>query len=584
MFKKIKSKIKSISGWESSYFGGYYRMIVDHPRVFLDDSIEFDPGISKNYLSYYEKEKIIKIFLSKAKKCKLLDVLADGAKTTTEKDFFGNTVNKTTVSQEAINEVLSLLKIHSDTSVIEYVPLFEHYSSFINTSKIYYKEVIKKEPPPSSGKEEKEEKKEEQEQGSSGKQSQPQQKKEEKKDSESGKEEEKKQNSGDSKEQEKQEEKKQDGSGDSNQKEQKEKQEGSGDSNQKKQGSGSGKEEEEEEKEKGNNQESKTAPQNSEEENSEEENKQQEEPTSQAEKAKIAEAKLHIKNIRELMKALHWIKEEPERFKSTISGFSKKVSIKHLEPDTSSVHFTQIETDNSEKLLNMLDISFESTSDIVKNLRIGKLDIAKIAEVPAGNIAVYKQELEDQATRPFSIVILCDESGSMVGSKLHAQYRIVKTMYMCFSQILPQDKIFVYGHTGHDQPELFVYQDPFNLDFERTIGSMVDGTRENQSNYDGIIIEEVYNNVRSFTSDRIIFIVLSDGQPAGPCYGGKADIKKMKQIIEKCKRDEFVTVGIGIQYFTIQGLYQYSTVVNDLSMMPKQVSNLLNSVVKQEFK
>lgn len=239
----------------------------------------------------------------------------------------------------------------------------------------------------------------------------------------------------------------------------------------------------------------------------------------------------------------------------------------------------------------MLDISFDPAEDTVKNLRLGKLDITKIAEVPAGNIAIYKQTVENQTTKPFSVVILCDESGSMmdtIGSsdatRLHSQYSIVKSLYHCFSDILPQEKIFVYGHTDSDEsdaPVLFVYHDKYNHNFKNTIDNMLD--RSNGSNYDGPIIEEVYKQIRSFTNDRIIFIVLSDGQPAGQNYGGPKDINKMKQIIEKCKRDEFVTVGIGIETFHVQDLYQYSAIVEDMDDMPKKVSHIVNHVVKTEF-
>ena len=579
----LKPILKSVTGWESSFFGGYYRMILDHPRVFIDDNIEFDPGTFKGYISYYEKEKILKIFLSKTKKGNFIEKLLDKAVTTTEKNFFGNTVNKTTIAENSIESVLNGLSFTKDDDIKEYLPLFDHYSSFIKSSKIYFKEVIKDAPPPPANNNQEEEKQENKSLGSGNgkvKQDNKENKKEENKEDSkksNGEQDKKEEDSekskgGDSKGNSKQQDS---GNGDSKQGPEK-----GGDSKQEDSGNGDSKQGPENSKEDDS---SKSNGEDSKQEEQEKESKPEPEPESKFEKSKKSDEKTHLRNISNLMRSLYSLQEEPERFKSSISGFSKKVKINHINP-VGEPRSSKSIIDNAEALLNLLDISFENTSDIVKNLRIGKLDIAKIAEVPAGNIAVYKQEIEDQATRPFSIVILCDESGSMRGEdKIEAQYEIVRTMYLCFSQILPQDKIFVYGHTGYEAPELFVYQDPFNLDFEKTIVTMINGSRDNQSNYDGIIIEEVYNNVRSFTSDRIIFIVLSDGQPAGRNYGGFADIEKMKQIIEKCKRDEFVTVGVGIQYFSIKGLYQYNTVVNDLSLMPKQVSNLLNTVVKTEF-
>jgi len=97
------------------------------------------------------------------------------------------------------------------------------------------------------------------------------------------------------------------------------------------------------------------------------------------------------------------------------------------------------------------------------------------------------------------------------------------------------------------------------------------------------VIESVYEKVRSITSDNIIFISMSDGQPSGQNYGGTAAIHDMKKIIEKCKRDGFVTVGIGIQHVGVKEIYNYYTIVNDMTQMVKQVSLLINKVVKTEF-
>jgi hypothetical protein len=62
------------------------------------------------------------------------------------------------------------------------------------------------------------------------------------------------------------------------------------------------------------------------------------------------------------------------------------------------------------------------------------------------------------------------------------------------------------------------------------------------------------------------------------------DIVDMKRILEKAKRDEFVTVGIGIQYHSVEGLYVYSKVVEKLNTMVRDVSHVINNVVRAEFK
>lgn len=233
------------------------------------------------------------------------------------------------------------------------------------------------------------------------------------------------------------------------------------------------------------------------------------------------------------------------------------------------------------QLVKMLDISFDPKRDRVTSQRTGKLDQRKIGEVPGGNLNIYYSEEENQSTKPFSVCILCDESGSMAEyGKIHRAKDLMKVLYLSFSQILPQDKIFVYGHSGYSAPAIFVYQDKYNHTFEERI----DALTSRSSNYDGPAIEKIYEKIREFTDDNIIFIVLSDGQPAGQNYGAEKAVEEMKKILEKCRRDGFVTVGLGIKYFTFPGIYNYSTIIDDLGMeMMKKTAMVINKVVKTEF-
>lgn len=229
-------------------------------------------------------------------------------------------------------------------------------------------------------------------------------------------------------------------------------------------------------------------------------------------------------------------------------------------------------------LVKMLDITFDPQQDRINSLRTGKLDTRKVAEVIPGNLNVYYKVEEDQTTKPFSVVILADESGSMRG-KMGKTRSLVKILYLAFSQILPKNKLYVLGHSGPDYPEIFVYQDPYHDNFEESIETMAG----KQENYDGPVIEEIHKKIREYTEDNIIFIVLSDGAPAGDGYGSVGDVKDLKRIVEKCRRDGFVTVGVGIEYDTSH-LYDYNCVVSSMSNdMVKRTSFIINKVVKTEF-
>lgn len=245
---------------------------------------------------------------------------------------------------------------------------------------------------------------------------------------------------------------------------------------------------------------------------------------------------------------------------------------------------TDIDDDDkfyAKQLVEKLDISFDSDKDVIKSLKAGKLDINKLAEAVAGNDHIYQRVEEDQKTKPFSIVILCDESGSMGSSKLRQQHRLVKILHRAFSEFLPQEKISVYGHTGSETPLIYIYQDKYNLTFDNTINDML--KRDICENYDGPVIEAIHEKIRSSSDDNILFIVISDGQPAGEEYGGQPAIQELMRIIEKCKRDNFVTIGIGFAYDGVKDIYKYHTIISDFKKMVEKVSALLNKVVKTEF-
>jgi hypothetical protein len=266
---------------------------------------------------------------------------------------------------------------------------------------------------------------------------------------------------------------------------------------------------------------------------------------------------------------------------SNFENLKKAARVKLQNEAPTPLVYTKEETRAADKLLGFLDISFEKDVSKITSLKTGKIDIPKIAEVVAGNHMIhFRKELHDR-TKPFSVCILNDESGSMSGEKSRMQHVVTKILYNTFSQILPPSKIFVYGHSGDNYPDIRVYNDKYNNRFESSYGTQ-SGNYYCQ-NYDGPVIDIVYDKVRAQTDENILFIVISDGYPNGNSYGGYNDIQDLKRVVERCKRDGFVTCGIGFQHDGVKDLYQYTTVVNDISKSPVLISGLINNVVKSEF-
>jgi hypothetical protein len=449
---------ESLSGWEKSHFGGFYRMIQDYPYIKLDYDVKITtPEKLNRDLGWYTSEKLIKLYLIKLNALTLIKYIKFEVITQT---------NPLTGIESKFQlcklDDLTLLERVMD-GFPEYAPLFEHYQNSILETMII--KPIKND-----------------------------------------------------------------------------------DQNQ---GEGDG----EEDKEK--------------------ENKSEDALDEDKGKGSMMD--------NELGKALEGIIEQAPYNRNSLSGFEgtpKFIPINSK--DHKEYKFTQKEIMNAENLVKQLDISFEPKSDVIKSLRSGKIDTCKLAEVLAGSTSIYKQTVEEQDTRPFTVCVLADLSGSMLhDNRLPMQLEVMNSLYLALSSILPEDKLWIYGHTGDDSVDIYPFCTPYDTDYAGKIPAY--HKIEKEQNYDGIVIEQIHKKIRETTDDRVILLMLSDGQPSGNNYGNADDIVDMKRILEKARRDEFVTVGIGIQYVSEPDLYTYNKVVIDLSTLVKDVSNVVNKVVKAEF-
>lgn len=240
---------------------------------------------------------------------------------------------------------------------------------------------------------------------------------------------------------------------------------------------------------------------------------------------------------------------------------------------------------DSKLLSSLLDIDFDSKSDIIKNLKTGKIDTSRIAEVPAGNLNIYQRLQEDINTQPFSICILADMSGSMIygGNRKATQKYILDMLHETFKDTL-KGRLFIYGHSGEEEPKLYEFHNPIGEDYESN--SQFYNKISFMENYDGPIIESIHKKVREYTDDKVLFLVLTDGEPCGRNYGGSRDITNLKQILEKASRDNFITCAVGIDAPGIERLYKYHTSIDssNLNETVKKISKLINHVVSTELK
>jgi len=445
---KIAKMMNSVFNWEDSYFGGYERVIYDHPSIFVPLSIDVSYTSNPSGLTYYTANKLCNLFLLKCMKHNMYPVLLKNAKTEVRKNWMGKEETVTVFNQRSIRECVTALCVIGDP--LE--NLFGHYAKFLRDITIEYTHPDEKD------------------------------------------------------------------------------------------------------------------------------------------KKKSICASRGGDSVEELMgEEFSKIKENNPyssmRSGDAVSGDLKDETVFENADDKGCGVWTPSPEEQklSNALVNLLDISFDPTEDRISNLKCGKMSPHKVAEIPAGNTHIYYRVEHDQNTKPFSVCILCDESGSMRGDRLAvSQNHLVKVLYGAFSQIMPKEKIYIYGHSGDSTPVVRVYNDHYNLCFEELINSQLH--QHYDENYDGPVIECVYERVREQTSDNILFISISDGQPSGVDYGGQSAIEDLQRVIEKCKRDGFVTMGIGLLYHKVKDIYNYHTVINNTKHLVQNVSSLINRVVKTEFK
>ena len=169
-------------------------------------------------------------------------------------------------------------------------------------------------------------------------------------------------------------------------------------------------------------------------------------------------------------------------------------------------------------------------------------------------------------------------SGSMEGTRLNTQFKVLNSLYLALSEIIPVEDLHIYGHTGGStEPEIYTFCNPYHTEYGKNIRQYY--SISNHSNYDGVVIEAIHKKIRERTDNPVLLITISDGQPCD-------DIDNMKKILERARRDQFVTIGIGIDTDYVKELYNYSRFVkgSELYKMPDEVSAILNNVVRTEFK
>lgn len=249
-------------------------------------------------------------------------------------------------------------------------------------------------------------------------------------------------------------------------------------------------------------------------------------------------------------------------------------------------------THREKEIVSKLKLDINLLPDIIikQPLRNGKLIERKIVESLVGNFSIfYKKEIKNYI-KPFKVVVLGDYSGSMQDIILE-QISMMKILYSYLKQF--SNEIDVYGHTGtaNVSSETLIYSDDVctkedcaifkyadkDIDLLDNIG-YIPSLGEN---YDAIVFK-YFNKIYSDSDLPILFISISDGEPAGADYGGSAACQEMKVEIEKLKRNGNPTIGIGLQR-NVSHLYDYSVNINTYDSVGELLMRMVNKAILENF-
>ena len=191
----------------------------------------------------------------------------------------------------------------------------------------------------------------------------------------------------------------------------------------------------------------------------------------------------------------------------------------------------------------------------------------------------YKNALPNEIPE-MAVGLLLDESGSMCSCDRCTYARASAIILYDFCQSL-RIPVMVYGHsTSYHKVELYSYAEFESIDRDDRYRMMDISARG--SNRDGAALRYVAERLSRRPEEIKLLILVSDGQPAAPGYGGSAAEEDLRGIKQEYRRKGivFIAAAIGDDKPSIERIYGDAFLdITDLSQLPVK----LTAVVKRRI-
>jgi cobalamin biosynthesis protein CobT len=212
---------------------------------------------------------------------------------------------------------------------------------------------------------------------------------------------------------------------------------------------------------------------------------------------------------------------------------------------------------------------------IMKGMKSGRFDTNKLAEARQGVQTVY-EKIGEVKTNKICVVVLVDQSGSMMGSKIQMAQEAAVFLNEVFGK-QPDVELFIYGHMSEQNrtvyggsTDMFIYREPGHRE-KHSLGSMFAGG----ANRDGHAILATAQRVRKFTQNPGIFVVISDGAPAAAGYHN--GIEDTREKVLKAEKLNFNVVQIAIEgHVPSERMFNHHVKMTDMKTLPADLVSYMS--------
>lgn len=191
------------------------------------------------------------------------------------------------------------------------------------------------------------------------------------------------------------------------------------------------------------------------------------------------------------------------------------------------------------------------------------------------NLKIFAKRASNPAPPTLSVAILIDESGSMRGKRINSartaaislfeMCRALKVRYAVFGHTTDGASVAIHNYCHFDDNK---ENDKYKL-------LQIEACRENR---DGAALRYVAEMLHRETTDRKLLIIVSDGFPSAPGYGGAAAIADIQQVIKDYEHFEgynIVAAIIAEPKAAIRAIYG-----NDRSIDITSLDNLPDELIR----